>query len=104
MAKFKIGDVCLGQNFHAYPEFNGVECEVLGVREQGGIYQHAFRRGLFVIVGPSYYVRWATTGKKYCVAERHLRKKQLPEEYLGSWEEIEQLTGWNPTRTKAAAA
>jgi len=102
VAKFKVGDICIGQNFHDYPEFNGVECEVLDVREQGDIYQRAFRRVLFAMPGPHYRVRWAT-GEKYYVAETHLRKKPPPEEYLGDWDEIEKLTGWNPTYAKVAA-
>jgi len=102
VAKFKVGDICIGQNFHDYPEFNGVECEVLDVQEQGGIYRHAFRREAFFIAGPSYRVLWAT-GKKHYVGEIHLRKKPPPEEYLGDWDEIEKLTGWNPTCAKVAA-
>lgn len=30
MAKFKVGDVCLGQNLVVDPDYNGKECTVLG--------------------------------------------------------------------------
>lgn len=40
MAKFKAGDICVGQNFYADTKYNGMECRVIGESRAmlGGVY------------------------------------------------------------------
>lgn len=99
MAKFAVGDVCLGQDFEEpYTQYNNEECEILGVFPLGvsflGVLPPLYIRGT------SYLVRWASDREKYYVSELNLRKKPRKEP-LGSWGDIERLTGWNPIKACA---
>lgn len=87
---FKIGAICIGQNFVQFPERNGMECEIIGeLKERRG-------RGptgkLFAAL--SYRVHWAD-GKVYAVRPRNLRLKKPPVREIDtvvSWE----TCAWRP--------
>jgi hypothetical protein len=73
MSTFKVGEVCVGQNFVLDPKYNGVECVV---DEPFGEYVGIDRAGL-----PrrriGYGVRWANGELSY-VNPHNLRRKRPP--------------------------
>lgn len=99
MAKFRVGDVCIGQNFEVDTERNGMECEVVAHLPEGGMFCNTRRDGKVLIEQNAYCVHWAD-GLVGWVAQHNLRKKP-PKEKKGSWEQIEKLCGWNPTKVNA---
>jgi len=89
MPKFKVGDVCIGQNLIRDLHHNGMECMVT---HPFGLYECSDERirGVF----ECYLVKWAdgTWGGAY---ESKLRLKRPPApEALGEWE----LCPWRPAR------
>lgn len=77
--QFKVGEVCIGQNFTLDLDRNKMECEVLesaeysiGIDSIGGLH-----------FGPAYFVRWAD-GQESSVAPCKLRRKP-PKQDLTEW-------------------
>jgi hypothetical protein len=73
-AQFKVGDICVGQNFVVSKKRNGMECEVIGGLE--------WRRSINVtsLIERDilcYMVRWADGGET-CQAPIFLRYKNPP--------------------------
>lgn len=99
MAKFKVGDLCIGQHFVCDTERNGMECEVVAFLPGGGTFTNSRFDGKVVIDQNAYAVQWADSFLSW-VAEGNLRKKP-PKEKKSSWEQIEKLCGWNPTKVTA---
>ena len=99
MAKFKPGDICIGQNFECDTDRNGVECEVAAVMPEGGVFASLRAQDKIEIEKNAYHVHWADGTSSWC-AEHNLRKKP-PKEEKGSWDAVEKICGWSPTRVKA---
>lgn len=103
MAKFKVGDICIGQGFTAarYLHLNGMECTVLEVIPVGTAFPGYFRGHIRHLDGLGYKIRWAD-GETASVVEYCLRKKPPKVVELGDWDAIEKITkGWNPTKAYA---
>lgn len=72
---FKVGEVCIGQNFINWPEYNGAECIVLSPeRIDGGVDP---RSGEVSEFGPTHTVQW-DDGRIANVATTNLRRKRPP--------------------------
>lgn len=70
---FKVGEVCVGQNFIYDLAYNGTECVIIGeFRERMSIYDSGD-----ITVSPCYKVEWAD-GTITDVDHRNLRRKQPP--------------------------
>jgi hypothetical protein len=93
--QFKVGDVCVGQNFARNTDRNGVECEILaldGVRES---------RGVSGVVGTWWRVQWAD-GRVSNARTVNLRRKEPPKpareiDTVVSWSDC----AWSPERVPA---
>jgi hypothetical protein len=72
---FKVGEVCIGQNFVNFPEYNGCECLIERPLQMFGGFNR--RTGEWCAVEPSYFVRWAD-GAGSWVGRHNLRRKQPP--------------------------
>lgn len=73
-AGFKLGEVCVGQNFVHTVKRNGQECEIitsLAIRD----YRDAATKE--VRLGSVYYVRWSD-GSEHAAHPHQLRKKHPP--------------------------
>jgi hypothetical protein len=71
MDSFKVDEICIGQNFIAYPEHNGMECVVIGeLTMRPVICKHSGKPTCIV----AYKVRWAN-GDITAQEHRHLRRK-----------------------------
>lgn len=99
MAKFKVGDICIGQHFEVDCELNGRECEVREIIPEGGYFVSHKTRSLFRIDAVCYRVEWQGGGMSY-THESKLKKKPPKGIELGSWGKIEKACGWNPTKPK----
>jgi hypothetical protein len=92
---FKVGDVCIGQNFVRDLEYNGMECVVVGGLEVREWYRSDTGEGGCDI---NYLVRWEN-GEVCCQQPFYLRAKQPPRHWLNevvSWETV----GWMPMDVK----
>ena len=74
MAKFNRGEICIGQNFECDTERNGMECEVLDVLPEGGVFSNTRIDDKVVIDSNAYQVRWCD-GMVSWNAEYNLRRK-----------------------------
>lgn len=99
MAKFKVGDICIGQYLDAYACYNDCECEVVAVHPDGMVAMSQALGQILRIPPVAYAVVWAD-GRQYYVHEANLRKKPPRDEQLGDWEELAKL-GWNTARKMA---
>jgi hypothetical protein len=61
-AQFKVGDICVGQNFINHPEKNGMECTVIGGLQMR--YGVDFRTGV-AAWEMLYDVRWADGAESF---------------------------------------
>lgn len=78
--KFKVGDVCIGQNFTKHVEANGMECAVLDISYPQGLryVDSDVRKSLYLLPGtPVYQVLWADGLVDNCLGE-NLRLKRPP--------------------------
>jgi hypothetical protein len=94
--QFKVGDVCVGQNFEFNIERNGQECEVL--RPMG---RHAAVVQGHRVSGFWWRVRWSD-GAETDVRPFNLRRKQPPKpareiDTVVSWSDC----AWSPERVPA---
>ena len=72
---FKVGEVCIGQKFINWPEYNGAECVILSSeRVAGGVDP---RSGERAEVGPTHTVRW-DDGRVANISSKNLRRKRPP--------------------------
>lgn len=94
MAKFSVGEMAIIDNCKSYPSFIGMECEILSNPYDG----------IGSITGELCigYDACLQNGEKHSIAERCLRKKKPPQE-LTTWEEVQKLTNWNPTKVEEHA-
>lgn len=99
MAKFRVGDLCIGTDLNADACYNGCECEVLAVHPDGVTgYSNSLRE--FLRFPPvAYTVRWAD-GWEAFVHEPNLRKKPPRKEELGTWDALAKL-GWKTAERQA---
>jgi len=81
MSKFKVGEIAIICSVD-FPEYNGTETEILGVFHSGT---------------SSNGVGYRCTIQKRGWSESALRKKKPPEEKT-TWEEIQEITNWNPSK------
>jgi len=72
--QFKVGDICIGQNFIHHTEKNGMECEIIEKLAARLVYCR--RTGEFEF-GEHYGVRWAD-GEETYQEPSQLRRKQPP--------------------------
>lgn len=96
MSNFKVGDVCIGQNYVLSTERNGLECEILE-----GLQDRFFRNNhtQSLEYGQAYLVRWSD-GDVWAVKHYQLRKKQPPKREIDtivSWENC----AWSPEKERA---
>jgi hypothetical protein len=77
---FSVGEIALGTGFVDYPEFNGMECEVLSER---WLPLACVRRcdGQPLSISWCYEVRWAG-GLTDQVREQNLRKRRPPQDWV----------------------
>lgn len=83
MAKFEVGEIAVALGGLTRP--SEAECEILDV----------LGKGVYKILVDG--CRSTMKDGGWLIKERHLRKKKPPEE-PASWEEIQELTNWNPTK------
>jgi hypothetical protein len=96
---YSKGDICLGQGFVEYPEFNGMECELL----EFDFDAFALSAGsLEPAYGPMWLVKWAD-GRHSWQYERQLRKKPPKSDYDGNQAGDWDLCPFNPYRQKDLA-
>lgn len=88
MNKFEIGEIAIIDNSVHKPEFVGMECEIIS-REIYGIAKGTEYAAYGYIV--------EINGETHGFVKACLRKKKPPQE-LSTWEEVEKLTHWNPTK------
>lgn len=80
--QFKVGTICIGQNFTIATEYNNMECEIIGgLAMRGWKNSRTGESG----VDPCYDVRWAN-GKEMPMAPFHLRRKP-PKQSDKDWAE-----------------
>lgn len=84
----KMGDICIAQNFHIHVRYNGMECEVISDLID------IIKDGEFFGLG--YIVKFSDNDRKQ-VRVFNLRHKKPPED-LSTWEEFENLCGFNPSK------
>lgn len=83
MSKFKVGEIVIIQS-KSHPEYNGMETEIIEIlaRRVGG-----YR----CTIEPEY------TFMQNGWAESALRKRRPPQE-TSTWEEVQEITKWNPSK------
>lgn len=95
MAKFEVGEIAVGHNFKISTHLNGEDLLIVG-----GYYSYKCDSLNGVPCTPylltGYKVKHPDGGTSV-VKESNLRKKHPPQE-LSSWENIQEITGWNPTK------
>lgn len=100
MNDFKVGDICIGQNFIIQTCRNGEECEIIG-----GLKERSGRNPITKIpsVKLMYRVRWSDSTIAV-VTPNKLRKKNSPKrdtrdiDKVVSWEDC----GWQPSKEPAS--
>lgn len=97
MAKFTPGDLCVIVDSHAHPENIGRECEFIDYLDESIVCGDVVSDCVINI--PNAPTDTHPNGW-WLANSRHLRKKKPPET-LGSWDAIEKITKWNPTKVKA---
>jgi hypothetical protein len=91
---FKVGEICIGQNFLTNTECNGMEREIIGGLELREWMTPDGRKGMDM----SYMVRWAD-GHECSQIGYNLRPKRPPKRAIDevvSWETV----GWMPFEVK----
>ena len=91
MSQFKVGDICIGQNFINHAILNGMECQIIG-----GLESRHIRNKNNTYFAQRYRVKWSD-GCITAAQHLHLRLKKPPRreiDTLTSWE----LCGWQPKR------
>lgn len=94
MSKFKVGDIIIGQNFIFNLSYNGLEGEVIAAEK---IRRTRKRNTNEIDNVLSYLILWSNNNMT-AQKEFNLRKKP-PKEKTSTWEEVEKISGWNPTKT-----
>lgn len=89
MAKFAIGEIAIVLGGKDRPT---AECEIMALPG------HIDRYLIKVDGGKS-----RTKTGWWAQREWALRKKKPPKEALGSWQEVDKIINWNPTKEKAHA-
>lgn len=95
MSNFRIGEIAIGQNIIGYPEYNGMECEIIR-----GLCSRRIHNGLTgedMGVRDVYRVKWAD-GERSSQEPHQLRKKHEP----GNWDDLKDEYGkiiWIPMIT-----
>lgn len=87
MDKFKVGEVAIYQHLTISLKSNGEECEIIR-----GLDYHEdseFPHKLMYITKDANGI--------FVVKPENLRKKNPPQE-LSTWEEVQKLTNWNPSK------
>lgn len=92
---FKIGEICVGHGLVIYPEYNGVECEIiLSIRPHSGI---NWRTGN-ASHGMHYQVKFSD-GSIQNIREINLRRRRPPSREIDtvvSWSDCM----WKPSEVK----
>lgn len=93
---FKVGEVCIGQNFNSYPEYNGMECVITG-----GLRMVAAKTftGSKLAADHRYMVQWAN-GLVSVIRPFYIRRKQPPS---GELSILNMFVVAPPQRTKEIA-
>lgn len=96
MSKFAVGEIAIGCNFSTgRDKYNGMECEIVGgFRERNIVGLNGEPCEPHMVA--CYEVVFAD-GKQICLKEKHLKKKQPPQE-LSTWEDVCVITGWYPNK------
>ena len=74
MAKFNLGEICIGQNFECDTDRNGMECEIIDIMPEGGVFSNTKLDGKITIERDAYRVRWCDRLISW-TAEYNLRRK-----------------------------
>ncbi len=88
--KFHLGEIALGQNFELCPEYNGMECEIVGNP------QVSTNRGTVLFTQTTalrYLVKWSNG--QITAQEEFYLKKLPPSNDLSSWEDSDV---WQPEK------
>lgn len=93
MAKFKVGDICIGQNFIFDTECNGMECEIIGGYE---LREGLWSGNLFPEKCYCYEVVWADG--YICNAKEFNLKPRYDGNELVSWSDC----AWQPKQLETA--
>ena len=93
MDKFSLNEIATVAGLIQKTERNGEECEIVGidvVSSDGEAFDYAIRYKNI----PDHEVGF------WVIKKENLRKKKPPEE-PATWQEIQELTNWNPTKEVA---
>lgn len=93
MDKFRKDEIAIIAKAILFPHFEGLECTILTkafADEDGDIVHEIEIQG---------YGRTLHDGRKFTIGPEFLRKKKPPQE-LSTWEAVQKITGWNPTKQK----
>ena len=95
---YKIGDKCIGMNFHENSIFNNLECVIKGdmLTRQGRIIRNG--KETIETYVDCYLVDWANGFKSSIISQDKLRLKPKFTE-LSTWEEIKHISGYVPPTT-----
>lgn len=91
MSKFKVGEVAIVVNADYHKNHIGRECEIICVNPvtlSGA--PRDYEISIKGIRAPALTNGWYTH-------ESHLRKKKPPQE-TSTWEEVQEIVGWNPSK------
>lgn len=94
--QFKVGEVCIGQNFLPPLEYNGMECVI--VEALAVVDCYCAVTGDVLPAEPRYCVQWSN-GKVWAVKPMYLRRKQPP---AGEQSILRMFTAPSPREVEAA--
>lgn len=84
---FEINEIAIIEGLTKYSNFNGMECEILGPAINKAPKEYSI----------SVFGHSKPNKHPWKIHEKNLRKKKKKEE-KASWEKIQEVTGWNPTK------
>lgn len=94
MSKFKVGEVAVFISSKISPELVGFECEIVDIDVPRHPDGKRFDYAVSFIGAPDHDI-----AGHWVVSEYQLRKKKPPQEKT-TWEEIQSITNWNPSKFK----
>lgn len=99
--RFKVGDVVVLVRPYFRSDLRGIEGTIFAVGRFPPGYRDP-RDGMPLRDGADYLVNFDVDGVRFsCCDDAQLAPKRPPATELGSWHEIERITGWHPEREVA---